>query len=240
MKPEVATANRTLVSLEMQSQDLTTQVTNISERLGVIDGGAMGASGGSNDEVMARLSALEMAAKADADALNDLRTEVLEPLIDKLREMTSGSAIGAMAMAGPVPMPAGLSGQAAPVVIPFKKVGDTGGSWLGPFLEKAREDIRKDVAGREGCVLHISGHADRLGPAEINEQIGFKRAERVRDGLSSYFQGDAELEKLILKPSVSFGERDLTVSTEDNVASAQNRRVEIRVVCPAKAMAAGA
>jgi|GEM_PF-1952222 len=235
VKPQVSSTSQALVSLEIQSQELTTQVGSISERLGVMDGGDLG-SGGSNTEVLTRLAALEEAAKADADALNNLRTEVLEPLIAKLRDMTDGMTAAPAPANGRAQLPTGLLDQAATVIIPFKKVGDTGGSWLGPFLEKARDDIRKEVDGRTGCVLHISGHADRLGPSEVNERIGFRRAERVRDGLSSYFQGDADLEKLVLKPSVSLGERDLAINTEDNVANPKNRRVEIRVVCPVKEM----
>ncbi len=81
--------------------------------------------------------------------------------------------------------------------------------------------ILAQIKKRMPCDVNIIGHTDTKGKASYNEKLALKRAEYVKNWVLSF---EVDLNNLQTK---SYGESDLLVPTEDNVAEAKNRRVEI-------------
>ena len=69
--------------------------------------------------------------------------------------------------------------------------------------------------------LTVVGHTDRVGNAESNDALSLKRAQTVGQQLIELGISASSLE------TAGRGERELLVATEDGVANAANRRVEI-------------
>lgn len=234
VKPQLDDHSRTLVSLDLGNQDLNTKVDAISEQVGGGAGG--GASASAIEALSQRLDAIESATRANADALSSLRTDVLDPLAADVAAMKHATAMAPLASA--IPKSAPVRGAGAPpigseaaAVVHFEKIGDTGGAWLAKALQEKLPDLRTAIGNSGRCVFFIVGHADRLGPVEVNERIGFKRAESVKATLEILFVDDDDFSMVTFKPSVSLGERDVAVQTDDEVANKTNRRVEIHVSC---------
>ena len=84
---------------------------------------------------------------------------------------------------------------------------------LARVLERARARTAVDIS--------VIGHSDTLGPAESNETLALVRANTIA----------AQLKELGLQNAAmtveSHGERNLLISTADEVAEPRNRRVEV-------------
>ena len=78
--------------------------------------------------------------------------------------------------------------------------------------------------------IEIVGHADTTGKDPHNEELGQKRADRVKEALEKKLQPRAGEKPLVLEWSVrSAGEKEMLIPTPDNTLEPRNRAVEIRV-----------
>jgi outer membrane protein OmpA-like peptidoglycan-associated protein len=78
--------------------------------------------------------------------------------------------------------------------------------------------------------IEIVGHADTTGKDPHNEELGQKRADRVKAALEKKLQAREGEKPLVLEWSVrSAGEKELLIPTKDNTLEPRNRAVEIRV-----------
>jgi outer membrane protein OmpA-like peptidoglycan-associated protein len=81
----------------------------------------------------------------------------------------------------------------------------------------------KNVNGRPVAEVQVTGHTDRVGAIKANDALGLRRANQILDELVQIgLRRDAVR-------AVSRGEREPLVATDDGVANAKNRRVEIIV-----------
>lgn len=98
-----------------------------------------------------------------------------------------------------------------------------GATNLVPESRAVLAQIRADVAVRPGAEVQVTGHTDTVGSEEANDQLSLERARQVMAVLAAEdFPADA-------LSAVGRGEREPAVETGDNVANAQNRRVEVIV-----------
>lgn len=98
-----------------------------------------------------------------------------------------------------------------------------GATNLVPESRAVLDQIRADVAVRPGAEVQVTGHTDRVGSEEANDRLSLERAQQVMAVLAAEgFPADA-------LSAVGRGEREPAVETDDNVANAQNRRVEVIV-----------
>jgi len=85
------------------------------------------------------------------------------------------------------------------------------------------DKVKADLAVRPAGEIRVIGHTDRVGSVQSNDAFSIKRAAAVRELLVAAG----------VKPEVieiaGRGEREPLVPTEDEVAEARNRRVEISV-----------
>lgn len=84
-------------------------------------------------------------------------------------------------------------------------------------------EILETISDKRSSSISVIGHADTQGPKEMNAQLSFERAIKVRDIL--VLEG---VETSYLEIS-SHGEEDQLVKTADEVPEPLNRRVEIIV-----------
>ena len=98
-----------------------------------------------------------------------------------------------------------------------------GGAQLAPGSEADFARLLEEAARRPGAEVQITGHTDTVGGAEDNDLLSRKRAAEVRDALVARGLDPS------MTRAVGRGERDLLVKTEDGVAEARNRRVEVTV-----------
>lgn len=84
--------------------------------------------------------------------------------------------------------------------------------------------VANEIAAMNADEVIINGHTDRAGSASRNLELGMKRAENVRGELVKKGVRDETISVF------SFGETDPKLATEDGVAEAKNRRVEIFLV----------
>jgi len=82
-------------------------------------------------------------------------------------------------------------------------------------------EILEMIQKRTPCEVSIIGHTDTKGSSSYNEKLALQRAKYVKEWVMS---SNLELDNLEAK---SYGESDLLIPTEDNVAEPKNRRVEI-------------
>ncbi len=96
-----------------------------------------------------------------------------------------------------------------------------------PDEAKARLDqvISQLQAEPQNVYFEIEGHTDNVGPAELNERLGFERAESVRRYL--YEQHQVPLHKMNV---ISYGEERPAAPNDTQEGRAQNRRVVVRVL----------
>lgn len=83
------------------------------------------------------------------------------------------------------------------------------------------EEAIKMIAKRSPCMVDIIGHTDTTGSNEANIKVSLERAKLIESIIK-----DREVKVVSIKAK-GYGEEDLTVQTEDNVAEAKNRNVEI-------------
>lgn len=83
--------------------------------------------------------------------------------------------------------------------------------------------IKAEIAQRPAAEILVVGHTDRVGSVQSNDQLSLKRAQVVRDALVAGGFPEGIIE------TAGRGEREPLVPTEDEVAEAKNRRVEITI-----------
>ncbi len=94
---------------------------------------------------------------------------------------------------------------------------------LTPESLQVFERIKTDLAARSGGEIRVIGHTDRVGSEQSNDLFSIKRASAVRELLIS-----AGVKQEVVEIA-GRGEREPLVPTDDEVAEARNRRVEISV-----------
>ena len=89
------------------------------------------------------------------------------------------------------------------------------------ILKTADRLHREGAMGQQVDLVLVTGHADRAGPSDYNEELGLRRARNVREALvqRGVSEGMIRIE--------SRGEREAVVQTPDNVREQANRRVTI-------------
>lgn len=85
------------------------------------------------------------------------------------------------------------------------------------------EEIKAEIAKRPGAEVQVTGHTDTVGSDSDNDALSQKRAEEILNLLAT-----RGFDRAIMS-AVGRGERELKVSTGDNVGSPINRRVEVIV-----------
>jgi len=100
---------------------------------------------------------------------------------------------------------------------------------LAPFAglhaksKAAIDDLLKEFDGRE-LLFELEGHTDSTGSEEVNQRVGFKRAELVRDYLA---QKGVPNEHIAV---VSYGETRPVFENDTPDRRAHNRRVVVNVI----------
>ena len=84
------------------------------------------------------------------------------------------------------------------------------------------ERLKTTIAQRSVPEVSVIGHTDRVGNAEANDALSLERAETVK----ALLQTAGVLHEVEVSGR---GEREPIVRTEDEVAEAANRRVEINI-----------
>ena len=87
-------------------------------------------------------------------------------------------------------------------------------------IEKV-DGVAGTIEANPDLAVSITGHADRAGPRDYNQQLSLKRAQNVREALIT--QGVPE-DKISISAR---GEGEPAVTTADGTREAQNRRVEV-------------
>ncbi len=94
---------------------------------------------------------------------------------------------------------------------------------LAPEFNAVLDRLLAAIARFPAPEVTVIGHTDRVGSVEDNDRLSIRRAETVRDKL---------VQVGVAASMISIagrGEREPAVATEDGVAHAENRRVEISV-----------
>ena len=94
---------------------------------------------------------------------------------------------------------------------------------LTPESQALLPSILEEVKRRPAPEVVVIGHTDRVGSVEHNDKLSLERAKAVREQLIAAGFDGAHIEV------AGRGEREPLVPTEDEVAEARNRRVEISV-----------
>lgn len=92
---------------------------------------------------------------------------------------------------------------------------------LTPEASARLDQVLAEAAHWEAAEIEVIGHTDRMGTPENNDALSLKRAERVRQML---IQRGANAQAV---RAIGMGEREPVVATEDGVAEAANRRVDV-------------
>lgn len=98
-----------------------------------------------------------------------------------------------------------------------------GGNQLMPESQTEFAKMRAEVLAWPAPEIMVIGHTDRVGSVQSNDALSLKRAESVRTLLIEAGIPASKLE------AAGRGEREPLVATADEVAEAQNRRVEINL-----------
>ncbi len=94
---------------------------------------------------------------------------------------------------------------------------------LAPDFKAVLDHLLSAVARFPAPEVTVIGHTDRVGSVEDNDRLSIRRAQTVRDKLVQ-----AGIAASIISIA-GRGEREPVVATDDGVAQAENRRVEISV-----------
>ncbi|WP_238147234.1 OmpA family protein [Rhizorhabdus dicambivorans] len=89
--------------------------------------------------------------------------------------------------------------------------------------EPGLDFLKKEIAGRPGAEVQVTGYTDTLGSDEDNDRLSQRRAEEVLAALA-----DQGLDRDMMS-AVGRGERELRVRTDDGVREPANRRVVVTV-----------
>ncbi len=100
---------------------------------------------------------------------------------------------------------------------------ELGTARLVPDSERCLPEIITAIHDLHPAEISVIGHADTVGTAESNYQLGLRRANRVADLLKTFKAVPAVIE------ISSYGEADLLIKTGDETLEPRNRRVEITV-----------
>lgn len=100
---------------------------------------------------------------------------------------------------------------------------ELGTARLVPDSERLLPKIIKSILDLQPAEMSVIGHADTVGTAESNYQLGLHRANRVADLLKSLKAAPAVIE------IHSHGESNLLIKTGDETYEPRNRRVEVTV-----------
>jgi len=92
---------------------------------------------------------------------------------------------------------------------------------LTPESSAKLDQVLAEAANWEAAEIEVVGHTDRLGTDEGNDALSLKRAEHVRQLLIDRGANPQAV------GAVGMGERESVVETDDGVAAAANRRVEV-------------
>jgi outer membrane protein OmpA-like peptidoglycan-associated protein len=115
----------------------------------------------------------------------------------------------------------------APADIPSASITVTfpsGSAELTPGAEAALLPLGRALNSAElgSFRFRVEGHTDRVGPRELNQVLSERRAQAVREFLVRRYMVDASRIDVVGR-----GEDDPLVATEDEVATAANRRVQV-------------
>jgi len=97
------------------------------------------------------------------------------------------------------------------------------GRELTPESMARLDQVLAEVANWEAAEIEVVGHTDRMGTPENNDALSLKRAEHVRQLLLGKGASAQAVHAL------GMGEREPLVPTDDGVAEAANRRVEVTI-----------
>lgn len=100
---------------------------------------------------------------------------------------------------------------------------EPGTSELTPEAQARLEDVMERAGNRPGGEIVVTGHTDRQGSLESNDQLSLERALAVR---ALFIARGFPPERI---EAVGRGEREPLVPTEDEVPEPRNRRAEILV-----------
>lgn len=98
-----------------------------------------------------------------------------------------------------------------------------GSDILVPESVARLQEVLAETKARSAPEVVVIGHTDRVGAVAANDALSLKRAAKVRDALI----GIGLTAKSV--STAGRGEREPLVATEDEVAEAKNRRVEISI-----------
>ena len=101
------------------------------------------------------------------------------------------------------------------------KTGDTS---LAQETGERLTRLAELVAGMDGMLLRIEGHADARGAAEYNEQLSAQRAATVRDVL---IRAGVPSGQIVV---AALGEREAHAVDEDIDGMALDRRVQLTLI----------
>jgi outer membrane protein OmpA-like peptidoglycan-associated protein len=110
--------------------------------------------------------------------------------------------------------------EALDVQVLFK----TGASDLAGETSERLERLAELIAGMDGMLLRIEGHADARGAAEFNEQLSAQRAASVREIL---LRAGVPVSQIVMDAR---GEREAQAANEDIDGMALERRVQLTLI----------
>jgi OOP family OmpA-OmpF porin len=94
---------------------------------------------------------------------------------------------------------------------------------IAPIFQPTLDRLRAVLGAYPAAEITVIGHTDRVGSLESNDILSLQRAETIRKLLEQ-----AGVQAAVLEVA-GRGEREPLVPTADEVAEAQNRRVEINL-----------
>lgn len=117
---------------------------------------------------------------------------------------------------------------AASAALPRKSMSFTlhfelAGQALTPESSARLDEVLAAAANWEAAEIEVVGHTDRMGTPENNDALSLKRAGHVRELLVQRGANPAAVR------AIGLGEREPVVPTDDGVAEAANRRVEVTI-----------
>jgi outer membrane protein OmpA-like peptidoglycan-associated protein len=136
---------------------------------------------------------------------------------------TRTPAIRSLGARGLKPALASLISDLPPPAKSFTLYFLEGTTNLAPESRPVLDELRAEIARRPGAEVEVTGHTDRVGSDADNDVLSQNRAGEVLNLLAN--QG---FDRSIMS-AVGRGEREPREPTEDGVASAINRRVDVLV-----------
>lgn len=94
---------------------------------------------------------------------------------------------------------------------------------IAPVFQPTLDKLRAVIGSYPAAEITVIGHTDRVGSLESNDALSLQRAETVRKLIEQ-----SGIQATVLEVA-GRGEREPLVPTADEVAEAQNRRVEINL-----------